>query len=88
MIISMKIPLTKYGLPQVAAFPAMILVVMAIILFAGKKDIMTDRAVLITEIILFIVLVWVLSFFRDPYRDCPQDAKILLSPADRKISDN
>ena len=83
----MKIPLTKYGLPQVAVFPAIVLVVMAIILFAGKKDIMTHRAVLITEIILFIVLVWVLAFFRDPYRDCPQDPNILLSPADGMVSD-
>jgi phosphatidylserine decarboxylase len=87
MIFFMKIPLTKYGLPQVAAFPAMILVVMATILFAGSKDIMTDRTVLITEIILFIVLVWVLSFFRDPYRDCPQEANILLCPADGVVSD-
>ena len=87
MIIFMKIPLTKYGLPQVAAFPAMILVAMATILFAGHADIMTDRAVRNTEIILFIVLVWVLSFFRDPYRDCPHDTNILLSPADGAVSD-
>jgi len=83
----MKIPLTKYGLPQVAAFPAMILVAMVTILFAGHADIMTDGAVKNTEIILFIVLAWVLSFFRDPYRDCPQDANILLSPADGVVSD-
>ena len=87
MIFFMKIPLTKYGLPQVAAFPAMILVAMVTILFAGHADIMTDGAVKNTEIILFIVLAWVLSFFRDPYRDCPQDANILLSPADGVVSD-
>ena len=87
MIIFMKIPLTKYGLPQVAAFPAMVLVVMATILFAGNNDIMTDRTVAITEIILFIVLVWLLAFFRDPYRDCPQETNILLCPADGVISD-
>lgn len=87
MIISMKIPLTKYGLPQVAAFPAMIFIVMATILFAGHKDILTDRAVAVTEILLIIILVWVLAFFRDPYRDCKQDPNILLSPADGVISD-
>jgi phosphatidylserine decarboxylase len=87
MMIFMKIPLTKYGLPQVAVFPAMVLVVMAIILFAGKKDIMTDRVVLITEIVLIVVLAWVLAFFRDPQRDCPQDASLLLSPADGVVSD-
>ena len=83
----MKIPLTKYGLPQVAAFPALILVIMAIFLFAGKKDIMSPKAVMITEVILFIVLAWVLAFFRDPPRTIPNEPDTLLSPADGMISD-
>ena len=83
----MKIPITKYGLPQVAAFPAMILAAMAVIFYAGTKDIIADREVKCIEIILFIVLAWVLAFFRDPHRDCPKDDNLFLSPADGKISD-
>ena len=83
----MKIPITKMGLPQVFVFPAMIVVVMLIIAFAGHKAIMTGRAVLIVEILLVAVLVWVLAFFRDPERAIPAGEDILISPADGQISD-
>lgn len=83
----MKIPLTKYGLPQVIAFPAMIIAFMAIIFYAGLNDIIADREVLCFEIFLFAFLVTVLAFFRDPNRQCPSDEHLLLSPADGKISD-
>ncbi len=39
------------------------------------------------EAILAVVLVWVLVFFRDPYRAVPLDKDILLAPADGKITD-
>ena len=83
----MKIPLTKFGLPQVAAFPGLILAVMAIILYAGSKGIMSKGAVITVEIVLFIVLIWVLAFFRDPPRIIPNEPDTLLSPADGVISD-
>ncbi len=83
----MKIPITKMGLPQVAVFPAMLLTVMLIIAFAGHKNIMTGRIVIVVEIILIIVLAWVLSFFRDPERQIPPGDNILISPADGLISD-
>ena len=83
----MKIPLTKYGLPQVAAFPVMIILAMAVLWFAGSQDIITQTELRVIEIVLFVLLVWVLAFFRDPHRDCPADGGIFLSPADGKISD-
>jgi len=38
------------------------------------------------ESFLSVVLVWVLLFFRDPYRHCPLDKNLLLSPADGRIT--
>ncbi len=78
----MRIPLTKYGLPQVLMFPSVILMVM---LIAG----MTLRGwkFWTAEILLLVVLIWVLAFFRDPFRVIPQDKNILLSPADGKVTD-
>jgi phosphatidylserine decarboxylase len=39
------------------------------------------------ELILFVVLVWMLSFFRDPRREIPFNENTLLSPADGTITD-
>jgi phosphatidylserine decarboxylase len=39
------------------------------------------------EVILAVMLVWVLSFFRDPERTPPADKNILLAPADGTIRD-
>ncbi|MHC5060431.1 MAG: phosphatidylserine decarboxylase family protein [Planctomycetota bacterium] len=83
----MRIPLTKYGLPQVAAFSLMILVVMVTIHISGKKAIMTPATVLVAEIIMAILLIWVLAFFRDPHRQVPAGDNILVAPADGKITD-
>lgn len=82
----MRIPLTKYGLPQVAVFPAVILVIMALVWLFGLKKI-PDWSLILTESILFIVLLWALAFFRDPARISPQGNNILLAPADGLISD-
>ena len=79
----MRIPLTRYGLPQVLIFPLLVFVLMIVILFVIKP-----RFVLIpVEIILFLVLCWMLSFFRDPLRNISFDEKLLLSPADGTITD-
>jgi phosphatidylserine decarboxylase len=43
--------------------------------------------VLVIELVLLTVLLWILSFFRDPQRQSPDDANILLSPADGVVSD-
>lgn len=39
------------------------------------------------EVFLGVVLIWVLSFFRDPYRKIPNDSDFLLAPADGRITD-
>jgi phosphatidylserine decarboxylase len=83
----MKIPLTKHGVPQVVAFPAIILAVMVIVLIAGSKPIMSPATVAIVEVIMAAILIWVLAFFRDPHRRVPLGSNILVSPADGRITD-
>ena len=79
----MRIPLTKYGWPQVVIFPVAIITIMVISPLAG----LPFRPVITIEITLAIILVWGLSFFRDPHRAVPQDSNLLLAPADGKITD-
>ena len=44
-------------------------------------------SVIIGESVLLIVLIWCLSFFRDPVRRVPGENTVLLAPADGKITD-
>lgn len=83
----MRIPLTKYGLPQVVVYPAILVGVFLLIGWAMNKRIVQPVPGTIVEIILLIVLGWVLSFFRDPPRTIPQDDSLLLSPADGVVRD-
>jgi phosphatidylserine decarboxylase len=82
-LFGMRIPLTKYGLPQAAVFPALTLALMIALayVFAPALWLVPVQAV------LGLVLVWVFSFFRDPRRKVPLDEKVLLSPADGKVTD-
>lgn len=90
----MRIPLTRYGLPQVAVFPAILIAVMVVYFWIGRRYIVpacdcpftSYWALWLPELILLIVLGWVFSFFRDPARTIVQDASLLLSPADGKIA--
>ncbi len=82
----MRIPITKYGLPQVVVYPAIVLAVMVGLLLVLKGRMPTWGVVLI-ELVLLAVLVWILSFFRDPQRQTPDGTNILLSPADGVVSD-
>jgi len=82
----MKIPLTKYGWPQVAVFPVAISAVMIICLLVGITFLPAWATVSI-ELVLAAILIWVLAFFRDPYRNCPTDENLLLAPADGKVTD-
>ena len=81
----MRIPITKYGLPQVALLPLIISALIAIVLAA--KNVLPLWLLWALEAILVILFVFVLSFFRDPYRLVPPDKNLLLSPADGKIAD-
>lgn len=82
----MRIPLTKYGWPQVLVFPAAVLAVMIAFLHVGKTF-LSAWAIVSVEVLLTVVLIWVLSFFRDPYRAVPSDKNLLLAPADGKVTD-
>jgi phosphatidylserine decarboxylase len=82
----MKIPLTKYGWPEVVIYPSIVLTVMIVFLLFGIRFLPVWIIVLI-EVMLTALLVWFLSFFRDPYRICPSDSNLVLAPADGRITD-
>lgn len=82
----MRIPLTKYGWPEVIVFPATIIVAMAACLLVFTP-LLPGWATVSIVLVLGIVLIWVLMFFRDPERSCPSDKNLLLSPADGKVTD-
>ena len=82
----MKIPLTRFGLPQLAAYPGAVLLVMIALPWLGAAWLPMWGLVSV-EVPLAVVVVWMLSFFRDPERYAPQDDRALLSPADGRITD-
>lgn len=89
----MRIPLTKYGMPQAALFPAVLLGLMVVYYFVARRFLhpacqcpVSVLLVWLPEVILLVVLIWVFSFFRDPYRPIVQNASLLLSPADGTIA--
>lgn len=82
----MRIPLTKYGLPQVVVFPVIVFGLMIIFGLTGKNY-FPPWAVVLIEAILALVCLWILAFFRDPYREPPSDENLLLAPADGRITD-
>lgn len=82
----MRIPLTKYGWPQVAVYPAVVLVVMVVGPLAGKAF-LPLWALISIEVLLAALCIWILMFFRDPYRSPPSDKNLLLAPADGRVTD-
>lgn len=89
----MRIPLTKYGWPQVVIVPGVLLaamVIFAVVLgasFGGGGELLPFWALVLIEVILAGVLILSLAFFRDPARLCPSDTNLLLAPADGRITD-
>ena len=81
----MKIPLTKYGMPQVLVFPVCIIMLMLLALLLAKFA--PKWAFITVEIVLLLLLMFVMAFFRDPNRTIIDDPSLLLSPADGVISD-
>ena len=75
--------MTKYGLPQVAVFPSVLLAIIIVV------AIIFDNVwwLCCIEVVLGIVLLWVLAFFRDPARKVPNEDDILIAPADGAITD-
>jgi phosphatidylserine decarboxylase len=82
----MRITLTKYGWPQVVIFPVVILVAMAAVAL-GTPAVLQLWVIISIEVLLAAILIWILSFFRDPERCCPSDSNLLLAPADGQITD-
>ncbi len=82
----MRIPLTRYGLPEVVVYPAAVLVLMAAVGLFGSAW-LPVWGLIVAEGILALVLGWALMFFRDPHREPPRDDRLLLSPADGTITD-
>lgn len=82
----MRIPLTKYGLPQAIVYPAIVLVAMVAFLL-GTMAFLSLWAIILIEAILAVILIWILMFFRDPHRCCPSDGNLLLAPADGHITE-
>jgi len=82
----MRIPLTKYGLPQVIVYPAVVLAAMFVFPLAIAAF-LPLWAVVAIEAVLAIVLIWALMFFRDPERRCPEDKNLLLASADGRITE-
>ena len=78
----MRIPVTKYGLPQVVVYPAVLLVLMAALFICLPVTVWLG----LVEAFLFVVFVWMLMFFRDPQRIVPRSGLTLLSPADGTIT--
>ncbi len=82
----MRFKLTKYGWPQAVVFPVIVIGAMIICPMLLLESV-PFWAVVSIQAVLAVVLVWVLAFFRDPYRAVPLDKNILLAPADGKITD-
>jgi len=91
----MRIPLTKYGLPQVVIYPLVILAAVVIYplltlwYFPGWAvgTSWVFATVSAVELVLLALLAWSLSFFRDPRREPPRDDTLLLAPADGTVRD-
>lgn len=83
---SMRIPLTRYGWPQVVVYPAAVIAAMIVfpLLF---RAFLAPWIIILVESILTAVLIWALMFFRDPQRRSPSDDNLLLAPADGRITD-
>lgn len=82
----MRIPLTKYGWPQVVIFPAIVVAAMVAYLVAAVLFVPLWATVTV-EAVLAAILVWILAFFRDPERRCPLEKDLLLAPADGRVTD-
>lgn len=82
----MRIPLTKYGWPQVVLYPVIVVTGMLVLALVWPASASVWTLVAI-ETVLAAILVWALMFFRDPHRQIPADDAVLVAPADGKVTD-
>ncbi len=83
---SMRIPLTRYGWPQVVVYPAAVIAAMVVFPLLSRAF-LAPWVIISVESVLAAVLIWALMFFRDPLRRSPSDGNLLLAPADGRITD-
>ena len=81
--LTMRVPLTRFGLPQVVIYPLLVFLLMLVLFLVFRPA----KWLIPAELVLFLVFVWMLSFFRDPYRTIVPDETLLYSPADGTITD-
>lgn len=86
IMVFMRIPLTKYGMPEVAVYPTAVAALMCVLALVGHAFVPIG-AVVGVEGVLAITLAWALMFFRDPDRRIVRDDALLLAPADGRIAD-
>ena len=79
----LTIMITKYGLPQAALFPGASAACMA----ALAALFYPAGWLLPAELLLFIVLIWTLMFFRDPPRKAGADENVLFAPCDGTVTE-
>lgn len=79
----MRIPVTKYGWPQVLIFPSVTVVAMIVTPFVVPWE----SIVWVVEAILGVLLLFSVAFFRDPDRKVSAGSDILVAPADGTITD-
>jgi phosphatidylserine decarboxylase len=53
----------------------------------GTMTLLRPWAIICTEGVLAGLLIWAVTFFRDPQRHCPADTNLLLAPADGRVTD-
>jgi phosphatidylserine decarboxylase len=82
----MRIPLTRYGWPQVVIYPVAVLAAMVVLPLVTAAS-LPQWAILCAEGVLAAILLWALMFFRDPQRRCPSDTNLLVAPADGRVTD-
>lgn len=73
-------------MPQAAIFPLLVVILMIGWYVLMRATGPHHWVVWLPEVLLLVVLVWVLSFFRDPLRNPVQDDSLLLSPADGTVA--
>src|SRR5947208_2649520 len=75
-----KLYLAPWGLYDLAVFGVPLVIVIAALQFAG-------RPWCFLSIVPLVLLVWLLSFFRNPPRKIPDDILAIVAPADGLVTD-
>ena len=78
----MRLPVAKEGLPFIAIMAA---ITVAAFLFSGLFGGWLGVLLLPLKLVLIVLTIFVIAFFRDPERVIPADPASIVSPADGKV---